>query len=53
MAKNKKIEIGNKIISVNLLKNKRDYISLTNMAKFKGADTGLIISCWLTTKYTI
>jgi hypothetical protein len=51
--KKKKIEIGNQIISVNLSENERDYISLTDMAKFKGADTGLIISHWLTTKYTI
>ncbi len=33
--------------------NNEDYISLTDMAKFKGQDTGLIISHWLTTKYTI
>ena len=32
--------------------NEEEYISLTDMAKFKGADTGLIISHWLTTKYT-
>jgi hypothetical protein len=51
--KNKKIEVGNHIISVNLSENEKDYISLTDMAKFKGADTGLIISHWLTTKYTI
>lgn len=48
-----KIEIKNKLISVNLSENENDYISLTDMAKFKGADTGLIISHWLTTKYTI
>jgi len=30
-----------------------DYISLTDMAKYKGAETGLIISHWLTTKYTL
>ena len=34
-------------------KNEEEYISLTDMAKFKGKDTGLIISHWLTTKYTI
>jgi hypothetical protein len=53
MIKNKKIEVGSQIISVNLAENEKDYISLTDMAKFKGADTGLIISHWLTTKYTI
>jgi len=34
--------------------NKGDYISLTDMAKFKNADmTGLVISHWLSTRYTI
>ena len=33
--------------------NEKDYISLTDMAKHKGTDTGLIIAHWLTTKYTI
>lgn len=36
-----------------LKRNEEEYISLTDMAKFKGQDTGLIISHWLTTKYTI
>lgn len=51
--KKKKIEIGNQVILVNLSENENDYISLTDMAKFKGPDTGLIISHWLTTKFTI
>jgi len=51
--KKKKIEINNQIIIVNLSENENDYISLTDMAKFKGPETGLIISHWLTTKYTI
>jgi len=51
--KKKKIEIGNQIITVNLSEKENDYISLTDMAKFKGSETGLIISHWLTTKYTI
>lgn len=38
---------------VTFQRNEYDYISLTDMAKFKGSDTGLIISHWLTTKYTI
>ena len=50
--KNKKIEIGKQII-VNLSEKENDFISLTDMAKFKGPDTGLIISHWLTTKYTV
>ena len=50
--KNKKIEIGKQIITVKFSEKENDYISLTDMAKFKGPDTGLIISHWLTTKYT-
>jgi len=55
MTKNKKISIDKQLIAVNLSENENenDYISLTDMAKFKGSDTGLIISHWLTTKYTI
>jgi len=48
-----KITIDNQVVTVNLSRNEDDYISLTDMAKFKGSDTGLIISHWLTTKYTI
>lgn len=33
--------------------NKEDYISLTDMAKFKKYDSGVVISNWLTTKYTV
>ena len=51
--KKKKIEVGSQIINVNLSEKENDYISLTDMAKFKGEDTGLIISHWLTTKFTI
>ena len=36
-----------------IAKGSEEYISLTDMAKFKGQDTGLIISHWLTTKYTV
>ncbi len=33
---------------------KNDFISLTDMARFKNADTtGLVISHWLSTRYTI
>ncbi len=51
--KKKKIEIGSQLISVKLSGDEDDYISLTDMARFKGSDTGLVISHWLTTKYTI
>jgi len=41
-------------IEIAITENEGDeYISLTDMAKFKGSETGLIISHWLTTKYTI
>ena len=33
--------------------NESDYISLTDMAKFKSYDSGVVISNWLSTKYTI
>jgi hypothetical protein len=33
---------------------KEDYISLTDMAKYKNTEaTGLVISHWLSTRYTI
>ena len=33
---------------------KEDYISLTDMAKYKNAEaTGLVISHWLSTRYTV
>ena len=52
--KKKKIEIKNQIISVNLSENENDYISLTDMAKFKDPEaTGIVIANWLSTKYTI
>ncbi len=34
-------------------KDNEDYISLTDMAKYKDYQTGVVISNWLTTKYTI
>ena len=37
-----------------LAHNKADYISLTDMAKYKNAElTGYVISRWLSTRYTI
>ncbi len=51
--KNKTIEIkGNEITVVK--SNKEDYISITDIAKYKNSEiTGLVISHWLSTKYTI
>ena len=53
MAKNETITVkGTEIV---LLPHKKDdYISLTDMAKFKNAEaTGLVISHWLSTRYTV
>jgi len=53
MAKKDKIIVGGTEI-VLLSLQKEDYISLTDMAKFKNAEaTGLVISHWLSTRYTI
>ncbi len=38
---------------VTLKYNELDYISLTDMAKFKSYDSGVVIANWLSTKYTI
>ncbi|MEI6728713.1 MAG: KilA-N domain-containing protein [bacterium] len=40
-------------ITVKTSENDNDYISLTDMAKWKGDQTGIIIANWLTTKYTL
>lgn len=53
MSSKKAIQVKDISIHVNIGKNDDDYICLTDMAKFKGEDTGLIIAHWLTTKYTI
>ncbi len=51
---NKKIEIDKQVIAVKLSENENDYISLTDIARFKNAEaTGIIIANWLSTKYTI
>ncbi|QQG52851.1 MAG: KilA-N domain-containing protein [Candidatus Falkowbacteria bacterium] len=50
----KKILIHHKAIAVNTSREGDDYISLTDMAKFKNTEsTGIVIANWLTTKYTI
>ena len=38
---------------VTFKQNESDYISLTDMAKFKSYDSGVVIANWLSTKYTI
>lgn len=52
MGKIKKIEVQGLAI-ITFEKNNEDYISLTDMAKLKTYDSGVVISNWLTTKYTI
>jgi hypothetical protein len=51
--KNKKIIVQGSQISIILHKGDDDFISLTDMAKYKTYDSGVVISNWLTTKYTI
>ncbi len=53
MAKKETINVqGTEIILLSYKKN--DYISLTDMAKYKNPEmTGLVISHWLSTRYTI
>lgn len=52
---NKKVELVVKDMKVNFFsKNEEDYISLTDIARYKNRETtGLVISHWLSTKYTI
>ena len=53
MKKSSKIDIIGNEITI-LKSNKEDYISITDIAKYKNAETtGLVISHWLSTKYTI
>lgn len=50
---NKKIEVQGWEV-VTFQKNEMDYISLTDMARYKNADsTGLVISHWMSTRYTV
>ena len=53
MLKNKIIKIEKHPIFI-VSHNNEDYISLTDMARFKNAETtGLVISHWLSTRYTV
>jgi hypothetical protein len=53
MAKNKTITIEDKSILIYSQKDE-DFISLTDMARFKNAEiTGIVISHWLSTRYTV
>lgn len=49
-----KITVKGSEISLHLKHDDNDYISLTDMAKYKNKDaTGIVIANWLSTKYTI
>ena len=53
MAKSKIIKVESVEI-VLYSQNNEDYISLTDMARFKNPETtGLVISHWLSTRYTV
>ncbi len=52
--KKQKININHQTISVDLSEKEDDYISLTDIAKYKNAEeTGIVIAHWLSNKYTI
>lgn len=52
MAKQQKIKVKG-IEIVTFKKDERDFISLTDMAKFKSYDSGIVIANWLSTRYTV
>ncbi|KKP79983.1 MAG: DNA-binding protein [Candidatus Moranbacteria bacterium RIFOXYA12_FULL_35_19] len=49
----KTIKIQNIVVNIKISKKDNDFICLTDMAKFKSYDSGVVISNWLTTKYTV
>lgn len=49
----KKIQVESTEISVMLKPNEQDYISLTDMAKYKDNDPFLVISHWMRNRNTI
>ncbi len=52
--KKKNIVIAGNQISLIINQNDNDFISLTDMAKFKNRElTGIVIANWLSTKYTV
>ena len=42
---------GVEIVTFN--KNNNDYISLTDIARYKNSEAGLVISHWLSTRFTV
>ena len=53
VSKGKKIIVQGSSIGIILHIGDGDFISLTDMAKFKSYDSGIVIANWLSTKYTI
>lgn len=52
MIKNPKIIV--KDISVSFISHtNNDYISLTDIARYKNRETGLVISHWMSTRFTV
>lgn len=52
--KNKKIHIQGKEITINTSQDENDYISLTDIARFKDSErTDYIIQNWMRTKDTV
>ena len=52
MAKNQQIKVEGKSITL-LKKRNDDYVSLTDLARYKNEQTGLVISHWLSTRFAI
>ena len=52
MKKNQKINVKGMEVVI-FKKNEKDYISLTDMAKLKSYDSGIVIANWLSTKSTV
>ena len=53
MAKKRTIQVGDDEVVI-IKQQAEDYISLTDMARYKNAEaTGLVISHWLSTRYAV
>ena len=53
MAKKQQKILVKGIEIVTYKKDERDFVSLTDMAKFKSYDSGIVIANWLSTRYTV
>jgi hypothetical protein len=52
MKKTKIIQVKG-IEIVTFIKNENDYISLTDIARYKNSEAGLVISHWMSTRFTV